>query len=344
MIELKQLNKTYQTSAGPLSALTDINLQVPAGQIFGVIGKSGAGKSTLIRCVNLLEKPSAGKVVIAGQDLLELSAAELSLARHQIGMIFQHFNLLNSRTVYSNVALPLILTGHKQQEIQAIVQPLLELTGLTDKARHYPDQLSGGQKQRVAIARALVYKPKVLLCDEATSALDPETTAAILDLLDQINQQLGLTILLITHEMDVIKQICHQVALIDQGKIIEQNNLIDFFTKPNTDLAKSFVSGALKHSLPTTVANLLKTNTHHHSQPVVRVIFQSGSATQPLITELVRRFSLSVNILQANIEYLQHTPIGIMVFAVSDNIQQLDQAMSYLHTQGVKAEIIGYVD
>ena len=225
MIELRQLNKTYPSKTGPFTALTNINLTVKPGEIFGVIGKSGAGKSSLIRCVNLLERPTSGSVNIDGHDLTKLSPKKLRQIRGQIGMIFQHFNLLNNRTVLDNVALPLELTGKDRITIRKEVLPLLELVGLSDKQRAYPSQLSGGQKQRVAIARALSTRPKVLLCDEMTSALDPKTTRSILELIQSINQQFKLSILLITHEMNVIKTIADRVAVLDHGRIIEESDV-----------------------------------------------------------------------------------------------------------------------
>lgn len=344
MIELINLSKTYTNSQGTWQALENINLQVPAGKIFGVIGKSGAGKSTLIRCVNLLERPTSGQVIVAQQNLLKLSPTELRQARHHIGMIFQHFNLLALRTVYDNIALPLHLTGHNAQQIRAIITPLLELTGLSDKSQHYPQQLSGGQKQRVAIARALAAQPKLLLCDEATSALDPNTTTSILDLLNKINRELGLTILLITHEMDVIKYLCHEVALLDQGRLIEHNTVQEFFKAPRSSLAQDIVSTALRQQLPAALAAQISTASNAtHRYPLLRIIFQEQTATEPLITRLIQRFGLTVNILQASIEYLQDSAIGIMVLAVTENSQQLPAAVTYLQQQGVNTEMIGYV-
>jgi len=241
MIQLQQIEKYYANgNHEKIHALNNINLDIRQGEIFGVIGKSGAGKSTLLRCVNLLERPTSGKIVVDGEDLTAMSMKELRRRRHQIGMIFQHFNLLATKTVFQNIAFSLQLAEKNNKEITEIVTPLLELTELSDKRNSYPAQLSGGQKQRVAIARALANKPRVLLCDEATSSLDPQTTKSILNLLQDINSNLKLTILLITHEMDVVKQICSDVALIDDGKIIENSNVIDFFTKPKTYIANKF--------------------------------------------------------------------------------------------------------
>ncbi|MEZ8709346.1 ATP-binding cassette domain-containing protein, partial [Vibrio alginolyticus] len=232
MIKVNQVNKVFYQGTKEINALIDINLHIPQGQIFGVIGSSGAGKSTLIRCVNMLEAPTSGEVIVDGIDLTKLSKSELSEARRNIGMIFQHFNLLSSRTVFNNVALPLELAGRDKAAIEAKVSELLELVGLSDKRDTYPANLSGGQKQRVAIARALASDPKVLLCDEATSALDPATTQSILELLREINRKLSITILLITHEMDVVKSICHEVAIIGDGELVEKGTVGEIFAHP----------------------------------------------------------------------------------------------------------------
>jgi D-methionine transport system ATP-binding protein len=344
MIELRNLTKNYQTQAGAIQALRDINLRVQAGEIFGVIGKSGAGKSTLIRCVNLLERPTQGTVVVADSDLTALSAAELRQARHQIGMIFQHFNLLSQRTVYQNIALPLELIGHNKKQIDIAVMPLLELTGLSDKKNNYPAELSGGQKQRVAIARALASQPKVLLSDEATSALDPHTTKTILQLLKDINIQLGITILLITHEIEVIKQICDRVALIHEGEIIEQDEIYNFFTQPKTVLAQETVKSALKQELPEIVQKQLQAVAIANSKPVLRIIFHGRAAAEPLIARLMQDFGITMNILQANIEFLKQDALGIMVTEIVNNADKLPQAIAYLQQHGVNAEIIGYIE
>jgi D-methionine transport system ATP-binding protein len=250
MIELSNVSKTYGSGDSAVHALQNVDLTIPKGTIHGVIGLSGAGKSTLIRCVNLLERPTSGSVVVDGQEMTGLSRSELNHARHRIGMIFQHFNLLTTRTVFDNVALPLELMGEKRSAIKNRVLPLLEMVGLADKAKQYPAQLSGGQKQRVAIARALASKPHVLLCDEATSALDPQTTSSILELLRDINHQLGITILLITHEMEVVKSICHRVSLISDGKLVEDAEVGDFFTAPATQLGRDFLNDFLQLSPP----------------------------------------------------------------------------------------------
>lgn len=241
MITLQHLQKTYRHKGQDIHALRDINLHVAAGEIYGVVGQSGAGKSTLIRCVNLLERPDSGRVIVAGEDLTALDPAGLLRARHKIGMIFQHFNLLSSRTVYANIALPLELIGADKRTIAAKVQPLLALTGLEDKAGHYPAQLSGGQKQRVAIARALACEPEYILCDEATSALDPASTASILSLLKRINDTAGVTIIIITHSMDVVRQVCKSVAVLSHGKLVERGSVDEVFSNPQNETTKALL-------------------------------------------------------------------------------------------------------
>jgi D-methionine transport system ATP-binding protein len=344
IIELKNIHKTYQLpNNNTLEALKGIDLSVKRGEIFGVIGESGAGKSTLIRCINLLEAPTNGQVRIDGQDLTQLNAVDLRTARRKIGMIFQHFNLLNSRTVYKNIAFPLELAGLSKDEIAKKIDPLLALTGLTEKRNHYPSQLSGGQKQRVAIARALANEPSILLSDEATSALDPETKHSILQLLKQINAQLGLTIVLITHEMSVIKEICHRLAIIADGKIVEQANVLDFFTHPQTEIGKKFIHRQALRKLPESVQARLSAQQQENRLPLVRISFFGESAETPLITHLVRKFSLQVNILQAQIEKMRDTMVGTMLVELEGEQEDIKQGVAYLHTLDIYTEVIGYV-
>lgn len=343
MIELQHVNKTFITSRGSLTALADINLHVKAGEIFGVIGRSGAGKSTLIRCVNMLEIPTDGKIIVANEELTSLPIEALRKARRKIGMIFQHFNLLASRNVYDNIALPLELSGHSRKEINETITPLLELTGLNDKKAAYPNQLSGGQKQRVAIARALASKPHVLLSDEATSALDPETTLSILRLLKNIRDNLKLTILLITHEMSVIKSSCDRVAILESGKLIEENEVGAFFAHPKTDTAKKFIASSLPQHLPASLEQFLLTNEQSNTHPVLRFQFAGNSAAQPIISQLINEYHLRINILQANIECIKNHTMGVMIVAISGEKPKIEAAMKYLTHIGVHAEVIGHV-
>lgn len=343
MITLKNISKTYFTHTGDINALHDINLHVNAGEIYGVIGKSGAGKSTLIRCVNLLEKPTQGSVIVANEELTHLSNQALRIARRKIGMIFQHFNLLSTRTAYQNIALPLELAGYTAKQIAHSLKPLLELTGLTDKQNVYPSELSGGQKQRVAIARALACQPKVLLSDEATSALDPETTNTILQLLKELRDKLNLTILLITHEMSVIKSCCDRVAILDQGKLMEENEVGEFFSHPKTAIAKRFINSAITQKLPSAILEHFTPTEQTGTHPVWQLWFLEKTATQPIIAQLINQFSLRINILQANVEYIKNHAMGIMIVAIDGDKTNLQKGMHHLKNLGVQIEVIGYV-
>jgi D-methionine transport system ATP-binding protein len=343
MITLRHVSKNYTTPDGSITALHDINLTVERGEIFGIIGKSGAGKSSLIRCVNLLERPTSGQVTVHGEELTALSVPALRQARRKIGMIFQHFNLLSSRTVYDNISFPLELAGMNKTERDAVIMPLLELTGLTDKKNHYPAQLSGGQKQRVAIARALSSKPHVLLCDEATSALDPETTSSILQLLKNIRDKLNLTILLITHEMSVIKFCCDRVGILERGVLIEENEVGEFFAYPKTDTAKNFIFSSLPETLPSTIQQYILTTAKDDTHPVLRLRFMPDTATQPIIAMLINQFNLRVNILQGNVEYVKHHAMGVIIVAVDGEKNKLLAGMKHLETIGVDYKVIGHV-
>ena len=348
MIRLHDVSKTYypkgrRGTACGVAALKHADLHVPQGRIHGVIGLSGAGKSTLIRCVNLLERPTTGTVTVDGEELTGLSGAALNQARHRIGMIFQHFNLLTSRTVFANVALPLELMGMKRGAIRERVTPLLELVGLADKARQYPAQLSGGQKQRVAIARALASRPKVLLCDEATSALDPHTTGAILELLRDINQKLGLTILLITHEMEVVKSICHRVSLIADGELVEAAEVGDFFTAPRTQLGRDFLNDFLELEPPRALIERLEAHPGPHSHPVVRLAFSGDAVSTPLISRLARECSVEVSILQAKVESIQERTLGLMIAELMGPAEKTREALDYLESHDLQVEVLGHV-
>ncbi|MBS0350552.1 MAG: methionine ABC transporter ATP-binding protein [Proteobacteria bacterium] len=344
MIELRQVNKSYSTRSGDLIALSDINLTVKPGEIFGVIGKSGAGKSTLIRTVNLLERPTSGSVLVDGKDLIQLSPKALRESRRQISMIFQHFNLLAHRTVLDNVGLPLELIGKNSSDIRTEVLPLLDLVGLSNKKAAYPSQLSGGQKQRVAIARALATRPKVLLCDEMTSALDPETTRAILELIQSINEQLRLSILLITHEMSVIKSIADQVAVLDHGRIIEQSDVFSLFTDPKTAVTRSFIRATLPLELPVALMNKVKKAPFFECAAIWRLAFSGPLATEPVISGMVRELEVHINILQANLELIRHQQLGMMIIAIEGSPEKMAESESYLTKRGLRVEVVGYVN
>ncbi|WP_026959141.1 methionine ABC transporter ATP-binding protein MetN [Aliagarivorans taiwanensis] len=344
MIELKQVSKTYTHAGRTVAALRPLDLQVERGEIFGIIGSSGAGKSTLIRCVNLLERPDGGQVLVDGLDLTTLPAKQLRAARQDVAMIFQHFNLLNSRTVFGNVALPLELAGADKQQIANKVASLLELVGLADKANSYPAMLSGGQKQRVAIARALAVDPKVLLCDEATSALDPETTSAILDLLKRINQQLGLTILLITHEMDVVKRICDKVAIIDDGALVEQGPVGEFFANAKTELAKRFIASTMHLEVPASYQRRLHSNAKASSHPLVKLSFRGDAVDAPVISQVARKFNIDLSIVSAQMDYLGGNKFGLMLVELSGEQAAIQDSLAYFEQHNITAEVVAYVD
>lgn len=344
MIKLNNITKIFTLPDKKLTALNNVSLHVPKGQICGVIGASGAGKSTLIRCVNLLERPTHGAVVIDDVDLTQLSDAELVKTRRQIGMIFQHFNLLTSRTVFENVALPLELENKSKAEIQEKTTALLALVGLSDKHNVYPANLSGGQKQRVAIARALASDPKVLLCDEATSALDPATTQSILKLLKEINRTLGITILLITHEMEVVKRICDQVAVIDKGRLIEQGTVSEIFSNPKTELAQEFISSTFHITLPEEyLENLSDTPKHAKSYPIIKFEFTGRSVDAPLLSQASKKFGVELSILTSQIDYAGGVKFGFTIAEVEGDEDAITQTKVYLMENNVRVEVLGYV-
>jgi len=344
MIKLNNITKIFTLPDKKLTALDNVSLHVPKGQICGVIGASGAGKSTLIRCVNLLERPTHGAVIIDDVDLTQFSDAELVKTRRQIGMIFQHFNLLTSRTVFENVALPLELENKSKAEIQEKTTALLALVGLSDKHNVYPANLSGGQKQRVAIARALASDPKVLLCDEATSALDPATTQSILKLLKEINRTLGITILLITHEMEVVKRICDQVAVIDKGRLIEQGTVSEIFSNPKTELAQEFISSTFHITLPEEyLENLSDTPKHAKSYPIIKFEFTGRSVDAPLLSQASKKFGVELSILTSQIDYAGGVKFGFTIAEVEGDEDAITQTKVYLMENNVRVEVLGYV-
>ena len=343
MIKLIGLNKVYGKGSDAVHALRDVSLHVPQGKIFGVIGASGAGKSTLIRCVNLLERPTQGQVIVDGQDLVALPERDLTQARRQIGMIFQHFNLLASRTVFANIAFPLELAGWSKAQIQARVEELLALVGLEARAHAYPSELSGGQKQRVAIARALAPAPKVLLCDEATSALDPQTTRSILSLLKEINVKLGLTILLITHEMDVVKGICDEVAIISDGRLIEQGEVAWFFSNAKTQLARDFIHSTIHLEVPQEYQDRMSRERVANSYPLVKLGFTGATVDSPLISEVSRRFNIDISILSADIEYAGGVKFGFLLAELFGDEAQCEATQQFFIDNHIQLEVMGYV-
>lgn len=344
MIQLQHISKVYE-GKNRVEALKDINLSIKEGEIYGIIGHSGAGKSTLIRCINMLERPTSGAVIVDGTDLVSLSETELRKARKSIGMIFQHFNLLSSRTVYENVAFPLELQGLSKSQIKERVMPILDIVKLTDRMDNYPSQLSGGQKQRVGIARALASDPKVLLCDEATSALDPTTTQDILDLLKDINRKMNLTIIMITHEMQVIREICDHVAVIEGGYILEEGTVVDVFTNPREKTTREFIGSVVKEDLPkAALAHLNMQDTWAEgTAPVVRLKFTGNATDEPVVAGLVKRFGLDVSILFGGIDYIQDTSVGRLIIVLEGERPKAQEGLDYIKELPIGSEVIGYV-
>ena len=326
MIEIRSLNKTYHTSEKEIVALDDINLTVNDGEIFGIIGLSGAGKSTLVRCINLLEVPTSGQVLIDGKNLMELKRSELLKTRQQIGMIFQSFNLLQQRNVLRNVCFPLEIAGVKPQEAKERALELIKLVGLSDRLESYPSQLSGGQKQRVAIARALATNPKYLLCDEATSALDPNTTRSILALLKQINEELGVTVIIITHEMKVIDQICDRVAVIDHSHIAEVGKVSEVFTNPKSAIARELVLPRERETLENSTQGGRR----------LRLTFDGTTTTSPIISQLVLDCQAPVNILFADTRNFDGGTYGQMIIELPSDERQADKVLIWLKGSGIK--------
>ncbi|MBU5467065.1 methionine ABC transporter ATP-binding protein [Virgibacillus sp. MSJ-26] len=333
MIHFQNVGKVFTNGNEQIKALNDIDLKVNKGEIYGVIGFSGAGKSTLIRCVNHLERSTAGKMIVDGHDLSTLTVKEIREVKKNIGMIFQHFNLLNSKTVYANVAMPLILNKMPKDEIKQRVYELLEFVGLSDKANVHPEQLSGGQKQRVGIARALATKPSILLCDEATSALDPQTTSSILELLRKINKEYNITILMITHEMSVIREICDRVAVMEAGEIIEEGTVFDVFSRPKTQTARNFVNTVMHDQIPESIIKMIESN--NGSQNVFRINFIGQSAGQPLLSQLAKKFAIDVNVLFGNITELQGIPFGNLIVELQGSEAEVNRALEYLETKEI---------
>jgi D-methionine transport system ATP-binding protein len=338
MISIKNVQKIFPSKQGQLRAVDDVNLEIQEGEIFGVIGYSGAGKSTLIRMLNGLELPTDGTVTVAGRVISKIKGSELRKARQEISMIFQHFNLLWSRTVSENIAFPLEIAGIKGPQRQQRVSELIKLVGLEGRENAYPSQLSGGQKQRVGIARALANNPKVLLCDEATSALDPQTTDSILELLVDINKRLGLTIVLITHEMHVIRKICHRVAVMENGRVVELGPVLDVFKNPQQPITKRFVQQVTEpDETIETIKHLLEL--YPHGQ-VVQLSFIGAAAEQPLITNVIRDFDVVVNILQGKISHTQNGSYGTLFIHLDGQSSEIQKAIDYIHSQQVGVEVI----
>ena len=328
MIRFEHVSKTFQTKNGSFDALKDVSFEIEKGDIYGVIGYSGAGKSTLIRMVNALETPTSGKVWVEGNDIGTLSQKELRNLRKGIGMIFQQFNLLESKTIYDNVAIALKLNGVSKKDIEKRVTELLDFVELSDKKYSYPGQLSGGQKQRVGIARALANNPSILLCDEATSALDPKTTDSILELLKKINEMLHITIVIITHEMNVIQKICNKVAVMDYGQVVETGSVIQVFSDPQSDIARRFVGNLIRDVIPEPLVESIRRETRNSR--LLRIKLENTDSTEPLLWEINRRFEVETNILYSTINVIQGIVVGIMLVLFIGTDEEIEKAEQYI--------------
>jgi len=338
MIEFKDISKQYELKGQTLHALNQINLQIPTGSIFGIIGYSGAGKSTLIRLINLLERPSSGRIIINGTDFTALDAKALRQERASIGMIFQHFNLMQTKTVAANIEMPMKLLGWSKAEREKRLEELLDFIDLKHKRYAFPDELSGGQKQRVGIARALANHPKILLCDEATSALDPQTTKSVLQLLKKINEEQGITIVMVTHEMDVIETVCDYVAVMEKGDVIETGSTLQIFSQPQHPTTKNFIQTVLQQHLPVNILNNLE-NQNHNS--IYCLKFLGSSAQETVIQAVIKQFDISLNILFANMTEINGTVIGQMFIQLLGDVQEIQAAIKFLEQHGVQVDQAG---
>lgn len=333
MIELRNVSKVFKTGENEVRALDDVSLTIEDGDIYGIIGFSGAGKSTLIRTINALETPTSGQVIVDGEDINALKKSELRKKRKKIGMIFQQFNLLETKTVYENIALPLVLNHVPKEEIKKKVQEVLEYVELTDKRDVYPSKLSGGQKQRVGIARALATEPSILLSDESTSALDPKTTKAILKLLKKINKELGITIVLITHEMNVIQSICNHVAVMESGRIVERGEVLEVFSEPKQDITKNFVKTVINDSVPELLVESISSEKKNNK--LLKLKFLDSDSTESVLSGVNKSFDVETNILFANISEIQDRVLGIIIVQIVGVAKEIEGAENYFTKHGV---------
>ena len=341
MIELNDVSKVFSEGKSSFAAVSDVTLSIREGEVFGIVGYSGAGKSTLVRCINLLERPTSGSVTVNGQDLTKLRGRALSEARRKIGMIFQQFNLFSTRTVFDNVAYPIRYSGLSKAELKKRVESLLDFVELGDKRNAYPSQLSGGQKQRVAIARALACDPKVLLCDEATSALDPQTTKSILRLLKRLNRETGITIVMITHQMQVVKEICDRVAVMEKGRVVETGDVLDVFTHPQAPITRSFVDSA------SNLGGIYTLMEQNHpltrlkpGEQIIRLQYRRDSAGEALVSRASQQFGVAVNIIFGNIELIGDEPLGCLIVKLSGGADAVRQAVDFFSANRVDVEVI----
>lgn len=341
MIRLEHVSKTFQTKTKEVHAVKDVSLEIEQGEIFGIIGFSGAGKSTLVRCINLLERPESGAVYLEDKNLLNCSKSELRVERQKMGMIFQNFNLMRSRTVYDNIALPLKHLKWPKEAIEKRVNELLDLIDLQERRDSYPSQLSGGQKQRVAIARALANEPKVLLCDEATSALDPQTTQTILDLIKEVNKKLGLTVVIITHEMAVVKEVCDHVAVMENGRVVEQGDIVSVFTNPQQEVTKNFINTTNNsRKIDELIANNHALVRLKENQMLVHLQYQSANTSDPVISTVSRKYNVDINLVFANVEIVHDCPIGQIEAIFTGTDADIKSALQFFRDGGVKVEVM----
>ena len=341
MIQFKNISKTFESKTGIVHAVKDVNLEINSGEIFGVIGYSGAGKSTLVRLINLLERPTQGSIYINGKDITQFNESQLRERRKKIGMIFQQFNLLSARNVFENIALPLKRQGLSKEEIHDKVIGLLELVGILDKAKAYPSQLSGGQKQRVAIARALANDPDILLCDEATSALDPQTTKTILKLIKDLNEKLKLTVVVITHEMEVVKEICDRVAVMEDGNVVELNTVQNIFSNPQENITREFINSTSNlNKLSDLIQNESEVIQLQAYEKLLRIDFVGESTSDAIISKISKEYDTEASIIFANVEVIKDEILGSMVIKLSGESNNQDAAIKHLAEIGIKVEVI----
>ena len=334
MIKFNNVSVSFKDKKSQVvHAVKNVSFEVEDGEILGIVGTSGAGKSTLLRTVNQLQLPTSGQTIVDGYDIGGLSGKELAKVRHSIGMIFQQFNLVSTKTVAQNVAFAMEIAGRSKEEIKQRVPELLELVGLSERADVYPNTLSGGQKQRVGIARAVANNPKILLCDEATSALDPETTNDVLQLLKEINHKFGITIVLITHELDVVKKICQRVVVMNRGEVVEIGDVFDVFTNPQHEFTKTLLSHTFDLDLPDRL-------THDHSKPLVRIVYNGEKAEDAIVSNVVKQYAIGVNILHGKIEYIDDRPFGILIVQLIGEQDEIEKSLDYLSKNTYKTEVI----
>jgi D-methionine transport system ATP-binding protein len=334
MVRIENVSVEFGAGSNSFHAVRDVSLEIGKGEIFGIVGTSGAGKSTLVRTINMLQKPTSGKVFIEDEDITALKNGGLRKTRQKIGMIFQHFNLIHTKTIYDNIALAMIIAGKSSDEIKKRVPELLEIVGLSDKSGSYPSQLSGGQKQRVGIARALANRPQLLLCDEPTSALDLETTRSILELIRDINKRFGITIIIISHEMDVIKSVCTRVAILSVGKLVELGTAYDIFAHPVHEVTRQLVQNSLNLEIPESVTASINGS-------LVKIIYRGETALESVLSDVIRKFPVNVNILHGKIEYIAGQPIGILLVNITGAYKiDIESAIEYFRKRNAETEVL----